>query len=245
MIRPTAAVLHESLLVMKHTPSDISRITDALLTADDRTLKVIPRQAYQHYFDEVGIAMLNWMGRGQTDSIKETLDNLTHSVFSHPEMKQLPDLTTKQRIGLQLRVMCAQMTLYLKVQTATSYNAILVGTRNEVRRTVLRALYESMGGFGGFSYDAFDYQTIWRKVLPLLPENKTTSDKNIHHHLRELVNKGLVIEERSGGSVQYRLSDRGLLEARFHFEEQPEPEPGIGVVEPDHLVAEPQATAWL
>ena len=220
----TATVLHESVLLMKHTPSDIGRITDALFMADDRTLKEIPRQAYHHYFDEVGIAMLNWMGRGQTDAIQTALESLTHSVFSEPEMKRLPDLTIKQRIGLQLRVMCAQMTLYQKVQTTTSYSALLLGPRNEVRRAMLQVLYEAFEPYGGLDHGALDYQTVWDRVRSYLPADRDTTEKNVHYHLRKLIEKGLALEDRSAG-VRYRLSERGMAEARFHFKEQLETKP--------------------
>lgn len=222
---PTAAGLHETVLLMKHTPNDIDRVTNALLLADDQTLNKLPRQTYQHYFDEIGIVILNWMGRGENESIQKTLESLTHGVFSYAGMKQLPELTIKQRIGLQLRVICAQMTLYLKVKNSIRYNAMLLGSRYEVSRAVLHVLYEKANvsdGFG-FKVEMLDYKTILEEVNALLPGGRKTTIQNINHLLTKLVKNGLVVKEHPGVGIRFRLSERGITEARYHVKADGEP----------------------
>jgi hypothetical protein len=218
MTESTANVLQESMLLMKHTPSDIGRVTQKLFQADDRTLEALPVDTFQHYFDELGIILLNWTARGKTDDIDKILRSIAETVFSCPDMSRLPDLTIKQRVGLQLRVLCAQMTLYLQTQTATSYAVLLQGTRNATRRHVLQALYKQATRTNPMStQDIID----WMARPPRTKRHSTymmpPTRQKLQPHLQKLTNVGLAIEVREAGSVRYYLSDRGKVEAEAIF----------------------------
>ncbi|GAB3789828.1 hypothetical protein GCM10028818_59110 [Spirosoma horti] len=202
---------------MKHTPADISRVANLLSNLDHQNFNEIPSHIYHHFYNEISVAFLNWIGRGRNEDVEETLNHLKKVVFSNPDLAPPKSLTGKQRFGLQLRSHCAMLSLYLKVNTSASYNSMLIGTRNETRRTILQALFSLSQQKSNSINRAFNLQLIKTEIKNINNSNKGVTRQNIHYNINWLIDKGLLIEEKSGLNVNYRLSDRGYIECNAHF----------------------------
>lgn len=213
----SSKVPYGSILSMKHTPSDILRAANVLVTANEAALNELPRHIYYHFYNEISIAFLNWIGRGKNDAIEETLDSLTKLIFNDIDLVSPSGLTIKQRLGMQLRSHCAIMSLYLKVHTSVGYNAMLVGPDNKLRKLLLQVLFH-LADQKVFNQATFSLQIIQNELKKNnFLSNEIYDLQNIKNVLEWLVEQGLAYEDKSQLNKSYRLSDRGFIECGIHF----------------------------
>jgi len=210
---------------INNTPSSIIEAIKAVLAALKEEDSYLPKSVEHHFFEETAKTVLEWIGKGSAENMREAIEGIDKIVMEDRELSYpLTDLDPKKKISAHLSYFAEIMSIYLRSNLVMKdYQKLLGNHKVQVRsRKLLLKLYDFKERFtvadilehNLYDIDAEDIQEVSAKT-------------NIRRTLESLESIGMVKREVEGKRFIYELTPQAHFRRDEIYKKERAEEPPV------------------
>lgn len=189
---------------INNTPSSIIEAVKAILAALKEEDGYLPKSVEHHFFEETAKTVLEWIGKGSAENMREAIEGIDKIVMENRELSYpLTDLDPKKKVSAHLSYFAEMMSIYLRSNLVMKdYQKLLSNHKVQMRsRKLLLKLYELKR-----SFTVTDIIDLGLCDIDIDEIQDVSAKTTVRRTLENLENIGMVKREVDGKRFIYELT---------------------------------------